>query len=139
MHAAEAILAAGGAADCRLVQVGSPRCAVAEPLQARTAYLYAARRAGKPADPVCRLGTWGGWERTAAGWLRWNRLKYAPKVRTPLHIKGGHADYFREGEWYRAAADAPLNLQVTVDAMWATLTEPLPAARDETILSGMDV
>jgi hypothetical protein len=123
VHAAEALLAAyGAAADCRLAQIGSPRCAVPEPLQARTAYVYAARAGSRrPADPICRLGSWGGWERASRLGLRWNRLRHAPATVAPLPLVGGHADYFRDHGVFRQAEGGATNLQLTVDAMWPTL------------------
>jgi hypothetical protein len=141
VHAAETLLAAHGDADCRIVLVGSPRCAVPEPLRPRTAYLYAARPDGRVNDAVCRLGSWGGWESPAAGgggrrrfrlpgWsvrLRWNRDKHAPLTRVPLPIVGGHADYFRSGAAYRQGGGRS-NLELTVEAMWPTLTGGRPDA-----------
>lgn len=139
VHAAEALLAADGTADCRIVQVGSPRCGVAEPLRSSTAYLYAANRNGRVNDAICRFGSWGGWERAGKdgsdrserqrlyrwlpqlGLLRWNRNKLAPHRRVSLPIVGGHADYFRSGEMYRQAGDGRSNLELTVEAMWPTL------------------
>jgi hypothetical protein len=124
VHAAEALLAAGAAEGCRLVQIGSPRCAVPEPLQARTAYVYAARAGSRrPADPICRLGSWGGWERAARFALRWNRRRYAPATIASLPLVGGHADYFRDHGMFRQADGGATNLQLTVDAMWPTLMD----------------
>ncbi|WP_052487136.1 hypothetical protein [Gordoniibacillus kamchatkensis] len=152
VHAAEALLALPDAPDCRIVQVGSPRCAVPEPLRGRTAYLYAVGRDGRAKDPICRLGSWGGWERAGAelragksagrrvpqwppklGVPRWNRDKQAPHRRVPLPIVGGHADYFRSGGMFRQALDGRSNMELTVEAMWPTLRGDLRSLDGESV------
>lgn len=88
--------------DVHIVQIGCPRFAVPPELTARVRYLYAVHPAtGATKDPICRIGSWGGWERSGLGVPRWNPLKFAPGERTPVPIIGGHADYFRNRPPFR--------------------------------------
>lgn len=77
------------------VLVGSPKCRVMPGEQETVLSIRALLRGGRTADPVGRLGSWGGWERTPSGLVRWNRWKFAPRSRIELPLLGGHADYFR--------------------------------------------
>jgi hypothetical protein len=79
------------------VQIGCPRSPIPPQLRDQVHYLFAVD-SGKTTvkDPVCRLGSWGGWDAGLAGLPRWNRLKQAPPVRTPVPIVGNHPDYFRD-------------------------------------------
>jgi len=80
----------------RIVLVGSPKSPVPRKWQPRTMHIGAWRKGAVPADPIVRLGTWGGWEQAQSGRLpRWNPLLYAPGTRQRLELIGGHPDYFR--------------------------------------------
>jgi hypothetical protein len=109
--------------DVRIVQIGCPRFAIAPELRMRVHYLYAVGRAGGPVkDPICRIGSWGGWERSAHGIPRWNPLKFAPGERTPVPIIGGHADYFRDRAPFRNKAGLT-NLDIVSETLLAGLVE----------------
>lgn len=100
----------------RVIQIGSPKCAVPDDMRDSVMYVYAARPCGRPADPVTRLGTWGGWER-GGGLPRWNPRRYAPGVIVPVRIRGGHPDYFRSREPYideEGVSNLEKMLQLTV-------------------------
>lgn len=117
VHAAEGLLAQHRELDLHTVQVGSPRCAVAAALQARAAYVYAAGPGGRGKDPICRLGTWGGW--TGSPGRPWPvRRKHAPALLAGVPIVGGHADYFRERPPYVQPDTGAANLDLTVGAFW---------------------
>lgn len=79
----------------RNVLVGSPKCRVLPDEQHAVLAIRASSLDGRTVDPVGRLGSWGGWERTLLGLVRWNRWKFAPQTRIELPIVGGHPDYFR--------------------------------------------
>ncbi|RKN85264.1 hypothetical protein [Paenibacillus ginsengarvi] len=84
--------------DIRIAQIGCPRCSIPPEMQARVRYLYAAGRSeGSSKDPICRLGSWGGWDRNGPLVVpRWNPLKHAPQKRIAIPVIGGHPDYFRD-------------------------------------------
>ncbi|MCZ8513612.1 hypothetical protein O9H85_14440 [Paenibacillus filicis] len=81
------------AAPIRVIQIGSPRCAVPDNLKEDVLYLYGVNAAGRSIDPVTRLGSWGGWERGRLP--RWNARRTAPATICAVSLIGGHADYFR--------------------------------------------
>lgn len=96
LHAAQLLLQSDEhCRQYRIVQIGSPRCMVPSHFRDQTLYLYAADETGKAKDPICKLGSWGGWERTRYGIWRWNSALYAPAAILPLQLAGGHPDYFR--------------------------------------------
>ncbi|GAA3408630.1 hypothetical protein ACFFNY_07625 [Paenibacillus hodogayensis] len=97
VHAAMQLRRLAGAPHIRIAQIGCPRGRIASELRPNVRYLYAVHPAGgAPKDPICRIGSWGGWESGTFGLPRWNPLKHAPGERIPVPIIGGHADYFRE-------------------------------------------
>ncbi|MCC3373961.1 hypothetical protein [Cohnella sp. REN36] len=141
VHASGLRLAREGGEPDAVVMIGSPRCRIPPALRRSVLYLYAAglRRprprerppdgAGadairlRPADPICRIGSFGGWR--AAGGYRmpaWQPDKHAPDAVRGLAILGGHADYFRRREPYVNAAGQS-NLDVTLAAVWPWLEE----------------
>lgn len=99
-----------------VVQIGSPKCVIPAWLKQRVLYLYGIDGTGKAADPVPRLGTWGGWAITRWGLRRWDSLKHAPQYRQALPIVGGHADYFRNHSPYELHGSN--NLETTLNAIW---------------------
>ncbi|WP_274651048.1 hypothetical protein [Paenibacillus humicola] len=117
VHALELLKSRKPLADCRVVQIGSPKCRIPDGLRSSVGYLYAAGPQGGIRDPVCRLGTWGGWERGRFRGPVWNRRLYRPGRVVPLQLIGGHADYFRDHRPYLNGAGVT-NLDVTVDAFW---------------------
>lgn len=101
----------------RVIQIGSPKCAVPDDMRDSVMYAYAAKPGGRSIDPVTRLGTWGGWERGGGGIPRWNPRRYAPGVIVPVRIRGGHPDYFRSREPYideEGASNLEKMLELTV-------------------------
>ncbi|MBB6674954.1 hypothetical protein [Cohnella nanjingensis] len=77
----------------------------------------------KPADPICRIGSFGGWR--AAGAFRvpaWQADKYAPAAVRGVPILGGHADYFRRSAPFVNDAGQS-NLEMTLAAVWPWLAE----------------
>jgi hypothetical protein len=119
VHAADTLLHGGFAADVRIVMIGSPKCRIPEALQDRVLYLYAAsrRRYDRPGDPICRLGSWGGWHTGGPGLPRWRRNRHAPAHIAGLPLLGGHADYFRSRSPFMNA-DGESNLDVTMRSIW---------------------
>jgi pimeloyl-ACP methyl ester carboxylesterase len=78
-----------------VVQIGSPRCRIPEDAKESTLYIYGVNHKKKRSDPITRLGSWGGWERSARGVPYWNSTKHAPGHIVPVQLIGGHPDYFR--------------------------------------------
>jgi hypothetical protein len=99
--------------DIRIVQIGSPKCALPPATQSGVLYLRAVNGKGRASDPVTRLGSWGGWEPTRGAVPRWNPRLYAPPTVYDLPIVGGHADYFRHREPY-IGEDGRTNLEATL-------------------------
>ncbi|WP_281887517.1 hypothetical protein [Paenibacillus sp. YYML68] len=106
------------------VLIGSPRCRVLPEERDRVLYMAASWRSGRPSDPVSLIGSWGGWERTHNGLMRWNRYKHAPSDMMELPIVGGHPDYFRHAAPYVDVAGRS-NLQVVMDALELWLEKKL--------------
>lgn len=105
----------------RVVQIGSPRCAVSGPLRRDVLYLYAANARGRSVDPITWLGGWGGWERGRFGVPRWNARRYAPAAVQGLPIRGGHPDYFRAAPPF-LGPDGRSNLELTSEAIGSWLS-----------------
>lgn len=97
IHAAELLRLEGIPVE-RVIQIGSPRCRIPLEWQKATSYVFAVNARGKIADPITRLGSWGGWELSGRGVPLWNPVKYAPAHRVALPLIGGHPDYFRSRE-----------------------------------------
>ena len=120
LHAAQLLVRAEE--RCRqywIVQIGSPRCPVPSYLRDKTLYLYSVDKTGKAKDPICKLGSWGGWERTRYGVWRWNSSLYAPATILPLQMVGGHPDYFRS-HLLNAAGQSNLELVLVAITDWLT-------------------
>ncbi|UJF35847.1 thioesterase domain-containing protein [Paenibacillus hexagrammi] len=110
-----------------VVQIGSPKCAVAPPLRERTLYVFTTAESGRKLtaiDPVTRLGTWGGWTSSYYTGIWWDPLKYAPLTRTKLSLIGGHPDYFRNHAPY--IQQGQTNLQLTMSSIWTWLQRLYP-------------
>lgn len=91
--------------DIRIAQVGSPRAPIPDDWRDRVHYIYAVEpKRGRIKDPICLIGSWGGWERGQYGLPLWNASLHAPVKRTALPIIGGHADYFRDRDPFRDSA-----------------------------------
>jgi hypothetical protein len=101
----------------KLVSIGSPKYAVPAKLQESLLYVYAVNGKGKSADPITRIGTWGGWQRNSGAMPSWNSNRHAPTHIRKVPIIGGHADYFRSHEPYINEKGAT-NLQVTMASIW---------------------
>lgn len=102
--------------DIRVVQIGSPKCTVSQENRQSTLYIRAMNRIGKSADPITRLGSWGGWQRNNLK-LHWNSHLNAPANICNVPIVGGHADYFRNGEPFKDQGGRS-NLKITTDSLW---------------------
>lgn len=151
VHAAGLLHAREGGMPCPVVMIGSPKCRIPGPLQNAVLYVQAERareargaaRAaergsetaasgqpgalviGKAADPICRIGSFGGWGKDAGRLLPgWRGDLHAPGVRAAVRIAGGHADYFRDRPPY-IAADGRTNMEETLAAVWPWLTARL--------------
>ncbi|CAG7645137.1 hypothetical protein ACFQI7_25315 [Paenibacillus allorhizosphaerae] len=113
VQAAELLCRAGTvhSAQLRVVQIGSPKCPVPEPLRERTLYIRSAR------DPATLIGNWGGFERGSFGQPWWNARKYAPSHHVRLPIIGKHADYFRRRSPY-VNREGFSNLELTLTSIW---------------------
>ncbi len=79
-----------------LIQIGSPKCRIAENLRARTLYVRGlfCNRGGRPSargsiDPVTRIGSWGSVMRHTTS------IQQPPGSIVDIPIIGGHPDYFR--------------------------------------------
>ena len=106
-----------------ILQVGCPRFITAPELKERVLYLYAVNEdSGSPKDPICRIGSWGGWEKGPHGVPRWNPEKYAPIDRIPVPIIGNHADYFRSREPFRNQSGLS-NLEIVAETLIEGIVE----------------
>lgn len=122
VQAAAQLLSAGEpwANGLAVFQIGSPKVKVPEPLRERVCYLYAGRPDGKSRDPVCAIGSWGGWERGRGGLPRWNRFLHAPGRIRAVPIIGGHRDYFRSREPFRNE-EGLTNLEMVLERLMEEL------------------
>lgn len=105
VHAAELLMREDGIAAerLRIVQIGSPKCRVPPALRERTLYIAAVRPDGSGsawADPVTRLGGWGGWTVSPFGLPLRRRRLHAPAHVAKVPIVGWHPDYFRDAAPY---------------------------------------
>lgn len=123
-----------------VIMIGSPKCRIPGELRDSVLYLFAGGRKHqgalplrgseaawrhRPADPIARLGTFGGWERTARyGLPVWRSDKHAPSERRPVPIVGGHADYFR-GRPPFVSEEGATNLARIVEATRGWLVDRL--------------
>lgn len=115
VHAAGLLLAREGGPPTPVVMIGSPKCRIPEPLREAVLYVQAERSsgaagvgrakgsAGRTSDPVCRIGSFGGWTKGSGRLLPgWRSDRHAPAGRAAVRIIGGHADYFRDRAPYEA-------------------------------------
>jgi hypothetical protein len=102
--------------DVRVVQVGSPKCAVSLQQRASTLFIRAVNQFGKSIDPITRLGSWGGWMRKGS-LVGWNRRGAAPASIQSIPIIGGHADYFRNNAPF-LDENGQSNLEKTITCIW---------------------
>ncbi|MFC3802172.1 hypothetical protein [Cohnella sp. GCM10012308] len=147
VHASGLLLAREGGMPSPVVMIGSPKCRIPGPLRDAVLYVQAegpqkergaalgsraaapsrseARSAGRTADPICRIGSFGGWGKKADRLLPgWHGDRHAPGARAAVRIAGGHADYFRDRAPY-IAGDGRTNMDETLAALWPWLTERL--------------
>ncbi|MBB6735001.1 hypothetical protein [Cohnella zeiphila] len=98
VHAAQTLWEREGGQPCPVVLVGSPRIRIPERLRAATLYIHAeGRTPGRSADPVARIGSFGGWTVSDRSRLPvWRAGKFAPENAVSVPVIGGHADYFRD-------------------------------------------
>lgn len=102
-----------------VVMIGSPRCRIPERLRDSVLYVYAEKPAARGsvprlADPITRLGTFGGWRAGKFYVPRWCIDKHGPQHHRGVRIIGKHPDYFREEPPY--VNDLGLsNLTLTID------------------------
>jgi hypothetical protein len=106
--------------DVRVVQIGSPKCAVPIHIQKTSLYIRAMNHLGKLSDPITRIGSWGGWERKGAI-AQWNNCLRAPASIITIPLIGGHADYFRTREPF-VDESGKSNLEKTTEIIWDWLT-----------------
>lgn len=118
LHAAQLLSEGRPGTAFFIVQIGSPKYAVPASLRQNVLYLYAAGQRGRGKDPVCRLGSWGGWERSRWGLPKWNRLMHAPARTVGIPILGGHADYFRTMKHDSSEGLSNLDRMVNVIRSW---------------------
>lgn len=126
--------------------IGSPKCRIPGPLRDAVLYVQAERErktrgeargskaatsrsgaglASRTADPICRIGSFGGWGKNADRLLPgWQGDRHAPGARAAVRIAGGHADYFRDRAPY-IAGDGRTNMDKTLAAVWPWLTDRL--------------
>jgi hypothetical protein len=102
--------------DVRVVQIGSPKYKVPADIGKSTLFIRAVNHAGKSTDPVTRIGSWGGWERSG-GIIRWNNRLKAPSLIYSIPIAGGHADYFRNRAPFLDEKGRS-NLDIIADLLW---------------------
>ncbi|QGQ96373.1 hypothetical protein EHS13_16525 [Paenibacillus psychroresistens] len=102
--------------DVRVIQIGSPKCAVSAAAQTSSLFIRAVNQVGKSTDPITRIGSWGGWERSG-GIVRWNSRKKAPSTVYSIPMVGGHADYFRSREPFINQFGTS-NLDQTASSVW---------------------
>jgi hypothetical protein len=119
IHAANR-LACEQYSDVRVVQIGSPKCAVPADIQTTSLYIRSMNHMGKLTDPITRIGSWGGWERKGAN-ARWNSRLRAPASILTIPLIGGHADYFRSRKPF-VDESGKSNLERTTDIIWDWLS-----------------
>lgn len=121
-QAARLIEAEQQKADFRIVQIGSPRIPILPKLQHKVSYFHAVDQLGKGIDPICRIGSWGGWHKAASYAIRWNHTKYSPGHVEGVPTMGGHADYFRHEHPY-IDQDSICNLDKIMDRVYIWLKD----------------
>ncbi|MDF2961478.1 MAG: hypothetical protein K0S39_3213 [Paenibacillus sp.] len=109
----------------RIVQIGSPKCPVPEWMRANVLYAGSVNAKGRPSDPVTRLGSWSGWQRSRSGLPVWRWKQFAPSAVVHFPIIGGHPDYFRERSPF-LNREGVSNMETTVQAIWAWLHAACP-------------
>ncbi len=119
-HAGRMLLEEGVVPDCRIVQIGAPRVRIADEHKDKVCYFYAVNGEGKKIDQVTRLGSWGGFRRSAAGVPVWDANRYAPGHIDAIPVVGGHADYFRGCAPF--VHEDVTNLQRTISSVWQWLS-----------------
>ncbi|WP_271749065.1 hypothetical protein [Cohnella sp. JJ-181] len=144
VHAAGLLLAREGGPPSPVVMIGSPKCRIPQALRDSVLYVQAERMkppsierepdrperaydapGGRTSDPVCRIGSFGGWSRDAGRLLPgWRADRHAPGARAAVRIVGGHADYFREGAIH-AKPDGRTNMEETIATILPWLNEQL--------------
>jgi hypothetical protein len=102
-----------------VVQIGSPKCPISRKHQSSTLFISAVNHNGKSSDPITRLGSWGGWERSGRI-VRWNSKLAAPDHRITVRLVGGHADYFRNHSSF-VDGNGLTNLDKTSGVIWEWL------------------
>ncbi|MFD2114853.1 hypothetical protein ACFSTH_16075 [Paenibacillus yanchengensis] len=86
--------------DYRVVMIGSPRIPIVPEMQNKVSYFHAIDNNGQSIDPICRLGSWGGWCRSRYYTPHWKSNKYSPGHIEGIVTVGGHKDYFRHEHPY---------------------------------------
>lgn len=118
-HAGRLLLEQGSLADCRIVQIGSPKVRIVPELRDRISYFYAVDQEGRRNDAVTRLGSWGGFTTGPAGVPVWDKAKYSPGYISSIQVVGGHADYFRSKPPF--IHQEMTNLSRTMSSIWEWL------------------
>ncbi len=131
VHAADMLMSRAGdrGRTPLVVMIGSPRCRIPERLRDSVLYVYAEKlsvrgAAAKLADPITRLGTFGGWRAGKLFLPRWCKDKHGPQHRQGMRMIGKHPDYFREEPPYVNALGLS-NLSLTMDIVFRWLDERL--------------
>ena len=106
-----------------VIQIGSPKIKIANPLKNHVAYIHAIDEQGQLKDPISKLGNWGGWNAKAKPMrIFWDKHKHAPKHVHGIETIGGHADYFRIAPTFRDAQQR-CNLDKTMQSIEKWLNE----------------
>ena len=126
VHAAQTLLMRDGCPPGPVVLVGSPRVRIPERLREGTLYVRSEGRTPvRSADPVARIGSFGGWTYSARFRLPvWHGTKYAPGEAASVPVIGGHADYFRDRPPY-VDPQGRSNLDRLLDIVWPWLLAQL--------------
>ncbi|GIQ67765.1 hypothetical protein DUZ99_11865 [Xylanibacillus composti] len=109
-----------------VVQIGTPKCSIAEELQARTLYVRGMFRSQVKrskrwvVDPITRMGGWG------ASIASPNRRVNPPGTIIDIPLIGGHPDYFRQTAPY-VRDGVGSNETVTYRTVWSWITARLAA------------
>ncbi|MFC5701661.1 alpha/beta fold hydrolase [Cohnella faecalis] len=133
VQAAQLLLERDGGTPCPVAMIGSPKCRIPAGLRESVLYVYASppvmdgRAYVKPTDPVCRIGSFGGWTTDGRRLPAWRMDRHAPASFRGVSIAGGHPDYFRDRPPYLNEMGMT-NLEITTDAVWPWLLERIESA-----------
>lgn len=122
-RAAVQLIKEGAIADCRVVQIGSPKVPIERELRDKVIYVQAIEEGRQRLDSITGFGHWCGWSRSRSGLRYWDTMKHAPGHIVTVTLLGGHPYYFR-GREPHVHPERGSNLAVTLNAIWDHM--PLP-------------